>query len=80
MEVVPVQCCLIGSCLVPAVLLQVLIWKQAGLQSCKQSVAPSSAAAAAAVAVAEAPAVAADGKLCWSAVHSPTPLTLVRAP
>jgi len=77
MEVVPVQCCLIGSCLVPAVLLQVLIGKQAGLQSCKQSVAPSSAAA---VAVAEAPAVAADGKLCWSAVHSPTPLTLVRAP
>ena len=48
--------------------------KQAGLQSCKQIVDPSSAAAAAA-AVEEMPAAAADGKLCWSAVHSQTPLT-----
>ena len=48
--------------------------KQAGLQSCKQIVDPSSAAAAAA-AVEEMPAAAADGKLCWSAVRSPTPLT-----
>jgi len=51
----------------------VLTEKQAGLQSCKQIVDPSSAAAAAA-AVEEMPA-AADGKLCWSAVRSPTPLT-----
>jgi len=50
----------------------VLTEKQAGLQSCKQIVDPSSAAAAAAVE--EMPA-AADGKLCWSAVRSPTPLT-----
>ena len=49
--------------------------KQAGLQSCKQIVDPSSAAAAAAAAVEEMPAAAADGKLCWSAVRSPTPLT-----
>ena len=51
--------------------------KQAGLQSCKQIVDPSSAAAAAAAAaVKEMPAAAAaDGKLCWSAVRSPTPLT-----
>ena len=46
--------------------------KQAGLQSCKQIVDPLSAAAAA---VEEMPAAAADGKLCWSAVRSPTPLT-----
>lgn len=75
MEEEPVQCCLICSWFVPV---PVLIVKQAGLQSCKQTVAPSSAAAAA-VAVAGALAAAADGKLCWSAVHSPTPLTLVRA-
>lgn len=74
MEVVPAQCCLICSCLVALPL--VLSEKQAGLQSCKQVVAPSSAAAAA---VEEMPAAAADGKLCSSAVHSPTPLTLGRA-
>jgi len=49
----------------------VLTEKQAGLQSCKQIVDPSSAAAA----VEEMPAAAADGKLCWSAVRSLTPLT-----
>jgi len=52
----------------------VLTEKQAGLQSCKQIVVPSSAAAAAAVEEMPA-AAAADGKLCWSAVRSPTPLT-----
>ena len=72
MEVVLAQCCLICSCLVALPL--VLSEKQAGLQSCKQVVAPSSAAA-----VEEMPAAAADGKLCLSAVHSPTPLTLGRA-
>ena len=77
MAAVPVQCCLIGSCLAPAVLLQVLIGRQAGLQSCKQTAAPSSAAAAVA---GEAPAAAAAGKLCWSAVHSLKPLALARAP
>jgi len=75
MVAVPAQCCLIGSCLVALPL--VLTEKQAGLQSCKQIAAPSSAAAAAAVE--EMPAAAADGKLCSSAVHSPTPLTLGRA-
>ena len=74
MEVVLAQCCLICSCLVA--LLLVLSEKQAGLQSCKQVVAPSSAAAA----VEEMPAAAAaDGKLCSSAVHSLIPLTLGRA-
>ena len=72
MEEEPVQCCLICSWFVPV---PVLIVKQAGLQSCKQVVAPSSAAAA----VEEMPAAAADGKLCSSAVHSLIPLTLGRA-
>ena len=45
MEVVLDQFYLIGSCLMA--LPQVLIEKQAGLQSCKQNVGPSSAVVAA---------------------------------